>query len=112
MIRLARGGSKHRPFYHIRAADKRNARDGSYSEQLGYFNPIARGQEERLVLDAERVEALIARGAQVSERVAKLLKEHALGAEQTQQNRQAKRAKLHKRKAAQKAAAQSAESSE
>lgn len=108
MIRLARGGSKHRPFFHIRAADKRNARDGSYSEQLGYFNPIARGEEKRLVVDRERVDALVARGAKLSERVARLLKDDLLGPEEAAKRREVKRAKLAKRKAAKKAAAASA----
>lgn len=74
-IRLARGGSKKRPFYHIHVTDSRNARDGRYIERIGFFNPIARGQEERLRVDAERVEYWVSKGAQVSERVAKLLKD-------------------------------------
>lgn len=74
-IRLARGGSKKRPFYHINVTDSRNARDGRYIERIGFFNPIARGQEERLRVDAERVEYWVSKGAQVSERVAKLLKD-------------------------------------
>lgn len=74
-IRLARGGSKKRPFYHIHVTDSRNARDGRYIERIGFFNPIARGQEEGLRVDAERVEYWVSKGAQVSERVAKLLKD-------------------------------------
>ena len=46
-IRLARTGAKKRPFYHIVAADQRNARDGSYLERIGYFNPVAKGGETR-----------------------------------------------------------------
>lgn len=75
-IRLARGGSKKRPFYHITVADSRRARDGRYIERVGFFNPIARGQEERLRFDNERVEYWLSQGAQTSDRVAKLLKEH------------------------------------
>ncbi len=52
-IRLARGGSKKRPFYHIHVSDSRNARDGRYLERIGFFNPIASGDEERLNLDLE-----------------------------------------------------------
>jgi len=77
-IRLARGGSKKRPFYHVVVTDSRNARDsGSYIERLGFFNPVARGQEERLRLASNRVAYWIERGAQPSDRVAALLKEHA-----------------------------------
>ena len=76
-IRLARGGSKKRPFYHITVADSRRSRDGRYIERLGFFNPIARGQEERLRLDSERLNHWVAQGAQLSERVAKLAKEAA-----------------------------------
>jgi small subunit ribosomal protein S16 len=74
-IRLARGGSKKRPFYHVTVTNSRNARDGRFIERLGFFNPIARGQEERLRLDAERFEYWLGQGAQCSERVSKLAKE-------------------------------------
>ena len=74
-IRLARGGSKKRPFYHIVVTDNRNRRDGSYIERIGFFNPIATGGEERLRIDAERADFWSARGAQISDRVAQLLKE-------------------------------------
>ncbi len=74
-IRLARSGAKKRPFYHIVAADKRAKRDGRHIERLGFFNPIASGQEERLRLNMERAEYWIANGAQVSTRVKSLFKE-------------------------------------
>ena len=54
-IRLARGGAKKRPFYHVVITDKRNRRDGKYIERVGFFNPIARGGELRLQLNQERV---------------------------------------------------------
>lgn len=73
-IRLARGGSKKRPFYHLTVADSRNARNGRFIERVGFFNPIARGQEERLRVDQERVSYWLGQGAQASERVAQLLK--------------------------------------
>lgn len=76
VIRLSRGGSKKRPFYHITVADSRNARDGRFIERVGFFNPIARGQEERLRVTLERVEYWQSKGAQTSDRVAQLLKEH------------------------------------
>ena len=75
VIRLARGGAKKRPFYHLTVTDERNARDGRYIERVGFFNPVARGQEERLRVDQERVEYWIGQGAKPSERVAKLLKD-------------------------------------
>lgn len=75
IIRLARGGSKKRPFYYIVVADSRRARDGRFIEKLGFFNPIARGQEERLRVDEGRVDYWISQGAQLSDRVASLLKE-------------------------------------
>ncbi|HIL40280.1 MAG TPA: 30S ribosomal protein S16, partial [Methylococcales bacterium] len=49
-IRLARGGAKDSPFYHVVVADSRRSRDGRYIERLGFFNPLARGNEERLRL--------------------------------------------------------------
>ena len=67
-IRLSRGGSKKRPFYHLSVTDSRSARNGRYIERVGFFNPIARGQEERLRIDNERVEYWVGQGAQLSER--------------------------------------------
>jgi small subunit ribosomal protein S16 len=80
-IRLSRGGAKKRPFYHITVADSRNARDGRFIERVGFFNPVARGQEERLRVDMERVEYWQSKGAQLSPRVAKVLKDAAKAAE-------------------------------
>jgi small subunit ribosomal protein S16 len=77
VIRLARGGAKKRPFYQIVAADKRAPRDGKNIEVLGYFNPIATGQETRLELNKERVDYWQGHGAQLSDRVKKLVKEYA-----------------------------------
>ena len=74
-IRLARGGSKKRPFYQIIATDSRNARDGRFIERLGYFNPIARGGEIRLKVDLEAVDQWVQKGAQLSDRVKNLVKE-------------------------------------
>jgi small subunit ribosomal protein S16 len=73
-IRLARGGSKRRPFYHVVVSDSRSPRDGRYIERVGFFNPQARGQEEGLRLDHERLDYWISKGAQASERVASLIK--------------------------------------
>lgn len=76
IIRLSRGGSKKRPFYHITVADSRRSRDGRYIERVGFFNPTARGQEEPLRVDSERVDYWLGQGAQVSDRVKKLLKDN------------------------------------
>lgn len=74
VIRLTRGGSKKRPFYHVVVTDSRNRRDGRYIERLGFFNPVAKPSEESLRLDSDRIEHWISKGAQPSERVAQLMK--------------------------------------
>jgi small subunit ribosomal protein S16 len=74
-VRLARGGAKKRPFYSIVVADSRRARDGRFIEKIGFFNPIAKGQEERVRIDLDRVEHWVGVGAQLSDRVAKLVKD-------------------------------------
>jgi small subunit ribosomal protein S16 len=73
-IRMTRSGAKKRPFYGIVVTDSRSKRDGSYIERIGFFNPIAKGQEESLRLDLDRVDHWIGQGAQTSERVAQLIK--------------------------------------
>lgn len=73
-IRLARAGAKKRPFYHVVATDKRSARDGRFIERVGYYNPNARGAEQKLVVDLARIEHWTKNGAQLSERVAYLVK--------------------------------------
>ncbi len=74
-IRLSRGGAKNRPFYQVVVTDSRSSRDGRYIERVGFFNPLARGNEERLRLDNERIQYWQSQGAQPSERVAKLIKD-------------------------------------
>ncbi len=74
-IRLQRGGAKKRPFYQVVVADSRFARDGRFIENIGFFNPTAQGQEERLRLDLERVEHWVGLGAGLSDRVASLVKD-------------------------------------
>ena len=78
-IRLSRGGSKKRPFYHIVVSDSRSPRDGRYIERLGFFNPGSCGAAEELRLDSDRAEYWISKGAQPSERVTSLIK-HAKAA--------------------------------
>ena len=80
VIRLARGGAKKRPFYHLVVADSRNALGGRFVERLGYFNPIAKGGEKRFAFDQERVNYWLSVGAQPSERVAALLKNETASA--------------------------------
>ena len=75
-IRLARTGAKKRPFYHIVATDSRNPRDGRYIERLGFFNPVAKENEESLRIDLEHVDSWIAKGAQMSERAAQLVAQY------------------------------------
>ena len=76
-IRMARGGSKKRPFYKIVVTDSRKPRDSGYIERLGFFNPRATGQEVRLELKQDRVDHWIKEGAQLSTRISTLLKESA-----------------------------------
>jgi len=75
-IRLSRGGAKKRPFYHIVVTDQRNRRDGRYIERVGFFNPVARGAEEKLRVDIDRVEHWIGNGAKPSDRVSALIKDY------------------------------------
>ena len=74
-IRLSRGGAKKKPFYHVVVTDSRKARDGRNIERVGFFNPVARGQEERLRLNLERIDYWTGVGAQVSDRVKTLVSE-------------------------------------
>ena len=74
VIRLSRGGAKKRPFYQIVVADQRNPRDGRFIERIGFFNPLAKTDAERLRLDRDAYESWIAKGAQPSERVAQIAK--------------------------------------
>ena len=75
VIRLARGGAKKRPFYQIVVTDSRNARDSRFIERIGFFNPTAQGQAEKVRLDADRYAHWVGLGAQASERVASLAKQ-------------------------------------
>jgi len=76
-IRLSRGGAKKRPFYHVVVTDNRNSRDGRFIERLGFFNPSAKGQEVRLKLEQDRISHWTGLGAQLSPRVASLIKQQA-----------------------------------
>ena len=73
-IRLARGGSKKRPFYRIVAADSRMPRDGRYIEKLGTYNPLLpKDSEERVKMNMERVQYWLGQGAQPTDRISRML---------------------------------------
>lgn len=74
-IRLSRGGVKKKPFYHVDVKDSRKSRDGGYIERVGFFNPGATGAEQRLLVDLDRVDYWVSKGAGTSERVASLVKQ-------------------------------------
>ena len=80
-IRLARGGAKKRPFYHLTVTNSRSSRDGRYIERIGFFNPVARGNQERLRVDLDRVDHWVGQGAQLSDRVASLVAEAKVAAQ-------------------------------
>jgi small subunit ribosomal protein S16 len=86
-IRLARGGSKKRPFYRVVAADSRMARDGRYVEKLGTYNPLlAKDDENRIQLNMERVQYWLGEGAQPTDRVARFLEASGTLAKATRNN--------------------------
>ena len=72
-IRLARHGSKKNPFYHITVADRAAKRDGRFVERLGFYNPLAKGNAEKLRIDLERVDYWLSVGARPSDTVKKLV---------------------------------------
>ena len=75
-IGLSRTGAKKKPFYHIVVTDSRNKRDGRLIERLGFYNPLATGQDVPIKFDLDRINYWISKGAQTSEKVAKLLKDN------------------------------------
>jgi len=110
IIRLARSGAKKNPYYFVTVADERKPRDGSFIERLGFFNPSARGQEERLRIDLEKLDQWVSKGAQLSDRVKKLVKEAKLSPEELQAKLDAKKQKIEAKKAlAEKLAKEAAE---
>ena len=110
IIRLARSGAKKNPYYFVTVADERRPRDGSFIERLGFFNPSARGQEERLRVDLEKLDVWVSKGAQLSDRVKKLVKEAKLSPEELQAKLDAKKEKIEAKKAlVEKAAKEAAE---
>ncbi|MBD8526187.1 30S ribosomal protein S16 [Pseudomarimonas arenosa] len=74
-IRLTRGGAKKRPFYHIIVTDQRNKRDGRAIERVGFYNPVASGNEPKLQLNTDRIQHWIGHGAQMTDKVRVLFKQ-------------------------------------
>jgi small subunit ribosomal protein S16 len=77
VIRLARGGSKKRPFYNLVATDSRNRRDGRFIERVGFYNPLASEGTERLRIALDRVQHWTSNGAQLSAAVERLVKDYS-----------------------------------
>jgi small subunit ribosomal protein S16 len=75
VIRLARGGAKKRPFYNLVVADSRRSRDGRFIERIGFYDPVAPEGHERLRVDGERLAYWKGKGAQLSDTVARLVKQ-------------------------------------
>lgn len=75
VIRLARGGAKHSPYYRVMVADSRKIASGGFIEQVGFYNPVARGKEEVSRLDMARIEHWVSQGAQISPRVKSVIKQ-------------------------------------
>ena len=74
-IRLTRGGAKKRPFYHVIVTDSRSAREGRNIERVGFYNPVAQGNEKRVELDTARIQHWVNNGAQMTDKVRVLFKE-------------------------------------
>lgn len=72
-IRLTRRGGKNQPFYHIVVTDSRKRQGGTTLEQVGFFNPVAKGKERRLELNLAKIDQWVSKGAQTSDRVAELV---------------------------------------
>ncbi len=75
VIRLSRGGAKNRPFYNVVVADSRCRRDGRFIERVGFYNPVAKEGIEALRLNQERIGYWVSNGAQLSDTVARLMKQ-------------------------------------
>jgi len=89
VLRMARAGTKKRPFYHIVVADSRFPRDGRFIERLGYYNPLLpKDNADRLKLDLEKVKAWIAKGAQPSDRIMRFLDAAGIAKRATRNNPQ------------------------
>lgn len=99
IIRLARGGAKKNPFYSVVVADSRNRRDGRFIERVGFYSPLGKQGQENLRLDSARIQYWREHGAQLSDCVARLVKEHAQGPEGEAKRRAKDAAKVAKKQA-------------
>ena len=98
VVRLAKSGAKKNPYYFITVADSRKPRDGSYIERLGFFNPSAKGSEEKLRFNIERFDYWVEQGVQVSDRVKELEKDARMSPEELQAKLDLKKEKREKKK--------------
>ena len=103
VVRLAKSGAKKNPYYFITVADSRKPRDGSFIERLGFFNPSAKGSEERMRFNVERLDHWISQGAQLSDKVSELAKDARLSSDELQAKLDAKIDKRAQKKEAIKA---------
>jgi small subunit ribosomal protein S16 len=113
-IRLTRGGAKKRPYYRIVVADARSPRDGRFIEKIGSYDPMkAKDSAERVILDIEKVQAWLAKGAQPTDRVLRFLDAAGLAKRPARNNPNkavpGEKAKERAEKKAEKAAAPAAE---
>jgi small subunit ribosomal protein S16 len=109
-IRLARAGTKKRPFYHVVIADSRSPRDGRFIERIGHFNPLlAKDAEGRLKLDLDKVKAWLAKGATPTDRVMRFLDDAGLRKREARNNPQKAKPKKKAQERAAAAAGASAE---
>lgn len=99
IIRLARGGAKKNPFYSVVVADSRNRRDGRFIERVGFYSPLGKQGQENLRLDTARIQHWQQNGAQLSDCVARLVKEHAQGPEAAAKRHAKDAAKVAKKQA-------------
>ena len=103
VVRLAKSGAKKNPYYFITVADSRKPRDGAFIERLGFFNPSAKGSEERMRFNVERLDHWISQGAQLSDKVTELAKDARLSSDDLQAKLDAKKNKRVQKKEAIKA---------
>ena len=103
VVRLAKSGAKKNPYYFITVADSRKPRDGAFIERLGFFNPSAKGSEERMRFNIESLDHWIGQGAQLSDKVKELAKDARLSPDELQEKLDAKKEKRVTKKEAIKA---------
>ena len=103
VVRLAKSGAKKNPYFFITVADSRKPRDGAFIERLGFFNPSAKGSEERMRFNLERLDHWLSKGAQLSDKVQELAKDARLSPDELQAKLDAKKEKRSQKREAIKA---------